>query len=208
MHRKDELALNSWGFSLFTHRKPQVQLLASSDFPSQASVLLPHTGDQFVLPTGIHIFLIAGTAFFQHPPTHFSYPALESTSLQLSVHTAAESAEHLQEYFFSHICKHKHTTVTRCWVAGLGYPKVFLRSAAKPGGEMNALKYRQKKKEKSSSFVSTGERMREGGILKHVFLSPLSTLVWGNTGGLPRGRRRDQYYTRVELDLKWSTHLP
>lgn len=50
--------------------------------------------------------------------------------------------------------------------------------------------------------------MREGGILKHVFLSPLSTLVWGKTGRLPCGSRCDQYYTRVELDLKWSARLP
>lgn len=50
--------------------------------------------------------------------------------------------------------------------------------------------------------------MREGGILQHVFLSPLSTLVQGKTGGLPGGSRRDQYYTRVELDLKWSARLP
>lgn len=50
--------------------------------------------------------------------------------------------------------------------------------------------------------------MREGGILQHVFLSLLSTLVRGKTGGLPRGSRRDQYYTRVELDLKWSARLP
>ena len=57
-------------------------------------------------------------------------------------------------------------------------------------------------------MVSTGEWMREGGILQHVFLSPLSTLVRGKTGGLPGGSRRDQYYTRVELDLKWSARLP
>ena len=32
--------------------------------------------------------------------------------------------------------------------------------------------------------------------------SPASTLVRRKTGGLPGGRRRDQYYTRVELELE------
>lgn len=199
MHRKDELALNSWGFSLFTHK---------TSSPASCFLRFPFTSLRAPPTHWRSICLADRNPYFSHRRYRFFPTPPHPLLLQLSVHTAAESAEHLQEYFFSHICKHKHTTVTRCWVAGLGYPKVFLRSAAKPGGEMNALKYGQKKKEKSSSFVSTGERMREGGILQHVFLSPLSTLVWGNTGGLPRGRRCDQYYTRVELDLKWSTHLP
>lgn len=72
--------------TLHTHRKPEVQhclLLLhvmflpslSADFPSEASLLLPHTGDQFVLPTGIHIFLIAGTASSRTPqPLLTSHP--------------------------------------------------------------------------------------------------------------------------------------
>lgn len=76
------------------------------------------------------------------------------------------------------------------------------------GEKWRRTKWVEDEGKKSSSLISTGEWTREGGILQDVFLSPLSTLVQGNTGGLPCGRRRDQYYTRVELDLKWSAHLP
>lgn len=41
-------------------------------------------------------------------------------------------------------------------------------------------------------------------IFSHQCLSWLEE----KTGRLPRDHRCDQYYTRVELDLKWSTHLP
>lgn len=87
----------------FTHQPCLLVFLASSsaDFPSEASLLLPHTGDQFVLPTGIHIFLIAGTASSRTlpPSTRILPSSLLHHHLSATVHplstprpSAAESA--------------------------------------------------------------------------------------------------------------------
>lgn len=66
-------------------------------FASAASLLLPHTRDQFVLPTGIHIFLISGTAssrnLFLHSPAPRRHLSSVCPSTYAPQTTSAESAD-------------------------------------------------------------------------------------------------------------------
>lgn len=207
----------------------------SADFPSQASLLLPHTGDQFVLPTGIHIFLIWGSTSSTTsspspppgPPQHHPAAAVRPPPPALPPQPSpAESAHHMENktpnnFLYTCTSKQKTQNLSSCscsiyskWRANGGpcgcSPKVFNHSAAEPEGAKNIQMHsgvgRGRKSEEDS--MSAGENMRKGNVLQHIFLSPLSTLVWRKTSGLPCGPCRDQYYTRVELDLKWSAHLP
>lgn len=205
----------------------------SADFPSQASLLLPHTGDQFVLPTGIHIFLIWGTTSSTtsslstppSPPRHHPSAAAVRPPPQPPQSSQAESAhpaESLKKpYNFLCTCTSKQKTqnLSSCsiyskWRANGSprgsSPKVFNHCAAEPERAKNKQMHSRAGRGRKSAedLMSAGENMRKGSILHHIFLSPLSTLVWRKTSGLPCGRRCDQYYTRVELDLKWSAHLP
>lgn len=70
----------------------------SADFLSEASLLLPHTGDQFVLQTGIHIFLITGTTSFWTPQPTPRSPLCNRPSTSLP---SEPPSGHISSYMFT-----------------------------------------------------------------------------------------------------------
>lgn len=136
--------------------------------PLSSFRLRPHTRDQFVLPTGIHIFLIPGT----------------TCSAPDNLRPTVQQTRPRQTRLSSCLCPAS---------SGERRPAPRRSSGGVPsrGGE-ETLKRGQEEEKNSSLIAADGG----GGS------TPVSTLVRWKTGGLPGGRRRDQYYTRVELDLK------
>lgn len=154
-----------------------------------SSLLLPHTGDQFVLPTviqisGIHHFW-PNVMWMCNVSSNknFTSPLRKKVEACPQIHLSSSSS-----------------SVYSIWAADAAgpcgaLPKVFHHSVAKCEGEKRV-------HSKTPSWYQLG-RWSGQEDLQHVVYLGLK-----KSGGLPGGCAGDQYYTRVELDLELSARLP